>query len=802
MRLPHAAPNAFGLIVCLLGFVLAAAPARAQDEPMTPEEAALVDRPISSVEIEGLDRVSRQTVLNNIRTQPGNPYDARTRALDLQSLQRLGLFETVTMFGTLQPDGTVKVTIEVEEQPLIADVQVVGNSVISDQEILAAIPVRPLVPRDEYVIQEAQRRIKNLYRERGYYRAEVEVEEQEVDGGSILIFRIIEGPRVKIRAIEFRFINDQRSFTDAQLRSQIDTETAFFIFRKGNIDEQMITRDVSSLVSFYMDRGYLDIRVDREIQLSPDSREAKVVFIIDEGPVYTMRNITAVGNTVFTAEQLAALAAIKSGDVYSQDRIRKSVRAISDAYGLLGYADDQPVYRPVNVRAVELRNPDGRTVDLRLEIDEGERYKAGVTRVAGNFLTKQEVILRHVDVRPNRPLNLLEIREAEEDLRGTQLFGDVRITPQPPDPLDPAYRDILIEVKERNTGSFNFGAAIGSDSGFFGDISLNQRNFDLADWPESIEEFTKGRAFRGAGQRFSLALQPGDEVSRFSLSITEPYLFETPNSITASGLYREWQFSDYDEERLNGTLTLSRRLGELWSVGLNTRFERVELTAIAPFAPTEVFDAEGPDSITSLGVRLTRSTVGSRIRPGRGTVLELAVDRVGALGGDFDFTTASLDYTLFLTLAEDFLGRKTILRLNTRAAYIFEDDEAPVYEQFYLGGRSFRGFDFRTVSPKGIRADNGEPSDEPVGGEWLFFLGAQYEFPIFEEVFNGVFFVDSGTVSDDLGFSDYRVSVGTGIRMYIDAFGPVPLAFDLAVPIVDEPTDEEQIFSFSAEFPF
>ena len=127
---------------------------------------------------------------------------------------------------------------------------------------------------------------------------------------------------------------------------------------------------------------------------------------------------------------------------------------------------------------------------------------------------------------------------------------------------------------------------------------------------------------------------------------------------------------------------------------------------------------------------------------------------------------------------------------------------APTYERFYLGGRSFRGFDFREVSPKGIRADTGGPSDDPVGGEWLFFMGAQYEFPLMTETMTGVFFLDTGTVIDSVDFEDYRVAIGAGIRLYIAALGPVPIAFNFGFPIQSEETDDERVLSFSAELPF
>ena len=152
-------------------------------------------------------------------------------------------------------------------------------------------------------------------------------------------------------------------------------------------------------------------------------------------------------------------------------------------------------------------------------------------------------------------------------------------------------------------------------------------------------------------------------------------------------------------------------------------------------------------------------------------------------------------------MSRDFLGRSSILKINGRAAYIFGADDAPLYERFYLGGRSFRGFDFRTISPKGINRA-GIQTEDPVGGDWLVFLGAQYEVPLVGDALTGVVFLDTGTVVNDVGFEDYRVSAGFGVRIYIQQFGPVPIAFDFGFPIRKESGDDTEVFSFSAELPF
>lgn len=765
------------------------------------DDADLTDRPISSVRLQGLRDVPQQLVLNNIRSAVGRPYDPQVVRQDVARLYQLGRFASVTAEGELQTTGaeagTVHVVYTFVEQIVIAEVQVVGNTLISDQEVRGVIRLMRGSPRDDYLVQNAVRSIEALYRARGHYLTTVIVDESELERAGILIFRVIEGPRIRIRDIEFQ---GNTAFSDAILHRQISTRVAVLALRRGELDQERLMEDVASLVSYYRDRGYLEVRVDRHIEISPDHREAKVTFLISEGPIFTLRSVRTAriedGGPlrVFAPEQIAALLEIHPGDVYSQDRVRTSVEAVNDAYGRVGHY-------PVQVEVIELNVPQSAQVDLLLEIREGNPTTVGHVEIQGNFLTRDRVIRRHVRLQPGRPLDGTELARTQRRIQDTRLFGDVRLTIQEPEPDDPWTRDVLVEVRERNTGAFNFGVAVGSDAGVFGDISLRQDNFDIADWPASFGDFFRGRAFRGAGQRFSMAFRPGNELFQYSVSFTEPHLFDSEYSLSISGAYQQRYFRQYDEERISGSIGLGRRLGDVWSVSARARAEHVELTAIAPFAPTEVFRDRGPDVLTSAGITLTRNTITTITRPGRGSRFQFSLDRVGAFGGDYDFNTITADYTVFLTVHEDFLGRRSTLRLNSEVGYLF-GGRAPTYERFYRGGRSFRGFRFREISPKGIRNDTGAPSDEAIGGNWMLFASGQYEVPLFGESVTGVLFLDTGTVTDRVGFDDWRVSVGAGVRLYIPQFGPVPIAFDFGFPLLKQDGDRTQVFSFNAELPF
>ena len=775
--------------------------------PGVTQDSPYESRLVSEVRFEGLGRTSDQLARNNIRTSPGRPLRWETVREDVQNLIRLSRFETVSAEVEPLAGQSVAVIFSFVEARTITAIDVVGNVSVSNQDIATIVNQRVSLIEgadlDEFRINKARQAIEDLYRSKGYFQVAVSVDEDVLREENTVLFRVREGQQSQVTGVRFQ---GNTTVTAKQLRPEIDTKGKV-LFSNAPLNEERLTSDVAALVRYYRDRGYLDVRADREITPSPDGKEAIVTFLIDEGPRYALRDVivrTPEGNApvVFSPEQVRGLIGIKPGDPYAGIEVRRAVTKLRDAYRQIGYVD-------VRVIAQDLRVIGTDRVDLRLIVTEGERWRTGLVIIGGNELTQQKVIRRRVEVRPDQALDGKALELTERALAASRLFetnpalGDPpKITIQPPDLANPGYRDVFIEVQETNTGSLSFGAAVDSDAGVVGAISLNQRNFDIADYPDSFGEFFRGRAFRGAGQVFDLTIQPGSEVSTYSLSLTEPSLFGEDLSLSVGGFFRDRRFRQFDEERLGGRIGLSRRFGTRWVGSLSFRAENIDIQNIDSDAPVDVFDVEGGSSLTSVGFSLARTTIDNRFRPTKGTRTEFLIDRVGALSGDYNFTKLDAEHTLFLTVDRDEFDRATVLSLKTRAGYIPEDNEAPVFERFYLGGRTFRGFDFRGIGPVGIANNTGLPGNDQVGGQWLFFAGAEIEKPIWQDIAAIVLFVDSGTISNDVGFDDYRVSVGAGIRLYVPALGQAPLAFDFGFPIIDNDTDERQLFSFSLDLPF
>ncbi len=796
-------------------------PAAGKQGPPTsaPATAAAMEgleqRPVRAVSLKGLTKTPEGLALNQIRTKAGQPLSTETVRGDVARLNRLAKFKEVSAKAVPLDDGSVEVVYQFVETSVVRAVDIVGNRQVPNAEIAPLVNGMRDTPVDEFQLGAAKAQIEKLYHDKGYYQATVTVDQKELEQGTVL-FKVAEGERVRVTEIRFEGTN---AFKAKQLTPRIKTTTAG-IFDSGPVDNEQLDRDVGSLIEFYHDRGYLDVRADRRVIFSPNGKEAIVEFVLEEGPLYTLRSVKAeLANespeggprsgkspVVLGEAQIRGLMEIKAGDVYSVDKVRKSTDAVKNAYASMGYTDAQ-------VRGFELRDPSSPVVDLLLVVREGERFRTGTVTVKGDSITQQKVILRELnDLKPDRPLNTAtervgdrQVTDAEQRLNDLNLFepGSIKITTQPEDPANPGYRDVLVEVRETNTGSLSFGVGAGSDSGLIGIIGLKQRNFDIADWPDSVSEFFSGRSFRGAGQTFDIQLQPGTEVQTYSISLSDPYLFDTDYSGGANGFYFKRQYDQYDERRLGAHMQFGRRFGERWVGNLTFRYDDVKISNIENDAPVDLFDVEGASAVTGIGLKLTRITTDSRVRPTKGSKISAEIERVGAMGGDYDFTRLSLEHTVYIPIHESFLGYRTVFSWRTQASYIPEgSDHAPIFERLYLGGRSFRGFRYRTVSPKGIRHDNGLLGNDGIGGSWLFFTGIEVQQPVYQDVVSLVGFVDSGTVTDEIGFTKYRVSVGMGVRITVPQLGPVPLAFDFGFPVLKEDGDRKRIFSFTLDVPF
>ncbi len=682
-----------------------------------------------------------------------------------------------------QSDDTTGPALYSRQKDVIKSIEFENNRAYKDKTLLKKLDFEVDDYIDPILAESGRNIIAEFYRSKGFPHVEVMLDRKKLSEGKI-IYTIVEGPRLKIKSIRF---TGNKAIKTGDLRNTIKTKTRSWILWPVYYTEEKIKADVEKLRTLYFNRGFLNHRIVAQGQ-------SHITFIIEEGPLYKVRNITFTGNTIFETEALQAELTLESGQIYYQQKAQAHTKRILKLYREDGYVDAE-------VWQQHRWIPETNLVDVEFKITEGRQFRIGKVEITGNEQVHDKVIRRILDEYDFSPGELYNAHIApkqgggqlERYVQRMTMSEEAIIRPTQPTARAPERRDAIVDIKEGMTGIVNPGIAMGSDSGVIGQLIWQQRNFDIQDWPESFEEFITMRSFTGAGQSLRVALEPGTIVSYYSVTFTEPYFRDKPTSLDVVGSSWERWRESHDEKRKKGYVGFEKRLKNRWRPSFGFRVENVEVEDLDFDAPQEIIDVKGYNLLIGAKLGIGRDMRDDRYMPSRGYRYDVGYEQVT---GDDDFGIAQGSVVGYTTLYEDLLERKTILATKLLAATTVSD--APPFEKFYAGGTGtygIRGFEYRGVSTRGLQTNVYNPRQkDPIGSDWIFLAKSEITVPLFGENFGALFFVDSGTI--DTG--RYRVSIGTGIEISIPQLlgTRIPMRFEFATPLMSDDEDERQMFSF------
>jgi outer membrane protein insertion porin family len=746
---------------------------------------------VSDVIVQGNRLVPTETIRNQMKTRPGMEYDPVQLQEDVRTLYGTHQFGNVLADTRVEGDGKIRVIIYIKDYPsTIEKIEFRGAYAVKKEDLETVTGLRKGAPLNPLACKSACNRIISKYNSEGYPLASCDLIKGGNPEDNEVIFNITEGYKVKIKDIQFTgntFVTSQR------LRTQINVSDGFLQagLLGSTLNPGMIENDVNELIKYYRSFGYHDVAISRTLQYTADGRHAILIFHINEGVRYKIRNLPEViGSKSQPHEIFEAMTRYKVGDYYDERKNKGDTEQIKNYIGYTG--------RQAFVRADEVYLPDQPgVVVVNYQVDEQQPARVGQVFIVGNDRTKQNVILRQLPLYPGQPLTYPDLQQAENNLKRLAIFQNgpdggpkVEVINNPLDPDNP-YKDIQVTVQEDNTGSLMFGIGVNSDSGLTGSIVLNERNFDLFHPPLTLDDFWNGSAFRGAGQEFRLEAVPGTQLQRYSATLREPFLFDSPYSLTSSVYYYQRQYNEYQEDRIGARFTLGRKLNQNWSVSAGVRIEDVDVFNIAAGAPSDYTSVQGDNFLVGFQGGVTRDTRDNYMRATSGSLLTMTYEQVT---GDHNFPLLNLDFSKYWTTFQraDGSGKQVLVY---RGSAGWAGDSTPVFERYFGGGfRSIRGFAFRGVGP--------DVNGFKTGGDFMVFNSLEYQVPV--RAADNVFvvgFVDSGTVESRIThIDDYRVSVGFGVRFVVPMLGPVPIALDFGFPIAKAPGDNTQVFNFFMGF--
>ncbi len=351
-----------------------------------------------------------------------------------------------------------------------------------------------------------------------------------------------------------------------------------------------------------------------------------------------------------------------------------------------------------------------------------------------------------------------------------------------------SFADISTQVDEVATGRLMFGLGASSFGGLSGNLILHETNFDIFNLPRSPSDMFNGKAFRGRGQDFQINLSPGTAINRAVVSFRDPYLFNLPVALSTQAYTFKRFYPNWTETRTGGRFSLGRQFGTQTYADVAFRAENVNLFGFKQPAPADYLAASGHTNLFSIRPSLRFDNRNDPFAASKGQYIEMAFEQAW---GTFTFPKVTIEGRQYFTLGSrpDGSGKRI---LTMRGFYGVSGRDTPVYERFFAGDwRSMRGFYYRGVGPHVLGVN--------IGGIQSLLGSIEYQFPwTANDKLQQVIFTDFGTVTNDYNFNDFRVAVGTGARIYLpqNLFGPLPLAFDLAFPIMKQPGDHTRYFTF------
>jgi outer membrane protein insertion porin family len=529
------------------------------------------------------------------------------------------------------------------------------------------------------------------------------------------------------------------------------------------------------------------------------TRKSELVITINikDGDQFRIGSITFKGNQIISTATLEQEASLKKGDVFSRDVLRKDVNGIIDKYDGLArpFANVVPLF---NI------NPDKKTVDITIDIQEGGEVRIGRIDISGNTKTRDKVIRREMRFDEGDLYSKKAIKRSYERLNNLNFFETVEMVPERRQ--QEAIMDLNVKVKEKLTGTLSVGGGYSSVDRLVG-----------------IAEVTQGN-LGGRGQLLKFKAQVGGRGTQYVLSFMEPYLFDKPVWGRVD-LYQQTQkYDGYDLKSDGIALSTGKSFGEYVSTSLRYSLDNSQvynISTTAPFAVTDQVDTYGDRITTSaLTWNLARDSRDFYLDPKTGSKNSILVEYAGGpLGGDPNFIKTIGDSAWYFPLFWD-----TVFMARGRFGYIESliDKPVPLAERFYVGGSTtVRGFRYGTVGPTSpvygplyqtadgnikINPATGQPivigqqviGQNAVGGVKELIANFEYSFPLVPAArLKGVVFYDIGKgfdTNEPIKYSDLRHSWGLGF-WWLSPLGP--LKFEWAFIINRKPEDVPSQFDFS-----
>ena len=714
--------------------------------------------------------------------------------------------------------------ISVTPKAIISDVVFEGNKSVPNDALKQNLDTNGFRKGDmlnREKLEEFRKGLEEHYHSVGRYNAKVETIVNPLPNNRAEVkIQVTENDVALLKDITF--VGNQ-AFDSDRLEDQMELQPdAWWKFFGNKFDSTQFTKDLETIRNYYLDRGYAKAGIaNTDVKLNDEKTEARVTIDIVEGEKYTVNSARIVGDVGGMAEQLAPLLKqIHVGEEFRRSDVLLVEESIKATLGERGYGSAQ-----VNVQPDF--NDENKTVGLSFVVDAGKRYSVRQIRFEGNTVSADSTLRQEMRQQEGSWLSTDLVELGKVRLDRTGFFETVESRTEAVEGTNDQV-DVIYKVKERNTGSINFGIGYGTESGLSYQASIKQDNF------------------LGMGSSLSLAGSRNDYGTSVNLGYTEPYFTKDGVSLGGNVFFESFDNSKnstsaaYARTTYGGNLTLGFPVNENNAYYLGVGYAYNKLKNITPeynralYLASMNFDDwvfKSHDYDVSFGWNYNSLNRG--FLPTKGVKASIG-GKVTIPGSDNKYYRLNADVQGFYPLNRD---QTWVLSGRLGASYAdgFGGKRLPFYQTYTAGGiGSLRGFSYGAIGPQAIYAktpisaacrgvsttpscyNDDKLNGDVVGGNAMATASVELIVPtpfVAEKNQNSVrtsFFVDAASVWDthwksekgkfNSNLPDYgdpsRIRASAGIAFQWHS--PIgPLVFSYAKPIKKYENDDIEQFQFS-----
>ncbi|PHR55757.1 MAG: outer membrane protein assembly factor BamA [Arcobacter sp.] len=758
--------------------------------------AFLHAKTVNDIQFDGLVHLSNPIALESLGFEVGDRLSEKK--ID-QSIKRFFKYGYFTDIYVSEKNGVL--IYHFSEKSVISHIEVDGYGQGDEEENSELLQIKKGSLYDKKKVSKAKKRLIEAISQEGYIDTIVEVEVKTLDNGSVeLLFKVNKGENIVIEKLSFEGMTafEPTDFNEVIANKEHQWMGWFWGRNNGEMKLTELQYDPLRIRDLYMQYGYLDSKVDDPfVRVDFSQYVSDMSYTIYEGGVYQVSKIILEQSVdVITNSQIREVISLQVNQPFNIKTFREDSERIKAIIANLGYAY-------VKVSPDLKKNKKNHTVDVVYKIRPGKKVYIRDVLISGNTRTLDRVTRREIYLAPGDLYSFTDIKDSRNSLQRTGYFESTTIEEQR---IDEQTMDLIVKVKETQTGNIQVGGGYGSFGGILLSASISDRNIF------------------GSGINMGFSAETSERTKSFSINVSNARLNDSDFSGSSSVFLNETDFDDYTISTEGFSLGLGRRLTRFLSGSLSYSYSESQYSDISTdlnlSAVDQVLFEDYEKSAITMGLRYNNTDDFYVARNGisASTSLEFA-GLGGILGGTADFIKSNTTFKTYKGV-EDYVGFDLVLRYKTRFSHIFYDDNSqdsrtnlPTAERYYMGGvGTLRGFESYSLSPE-------DGLGRRIGGRTMFTNSFEASFPLVPKAkLRLTAFYDIGwlkgygqeladpTLTDDQqaayiadpnNYSEeeiLRSSYGFAIEWY-SPMGPIQLIFAKALMV--EEFDQTSTFEFT-----